>query len=172
MRYRLRTLMIAAAVLPPVLALAWFVAIWARYALPSVLPGIVRPIALAGMLGAVGLIAIIVAAPPARSQPAVTVSSQHLLTLAVLTVVALWQWLWVIGGLVGWIFVWGDNGPTALQRNLHVLFPPAIALICTFLMCLRIHAGWATINYVFLIWCFTVPLALFAALLWISLLLM
>jgi hypothetical protein len=167
MRYRLRTLLIGAALGPPLLALVWFAAIWARYALPQVMRDFWQPIAWVCMTGAVGLALYSVAAPPPGSQPAASLSLWHLSLLGGVTFLALWQWLWVLFGLAGWMFLWGDNGPPYSERTM-LLFPGAIALLCTIAMSIRIRAGLATVNYVFLLWCLATPLALIAALFWIS----
>jgi len=167
LRFRLRTLLLAAALGPPLLALAWFTVIWARFALPQVIREISRPIAWAAMAGAVGLMVVIVAAPPPGSQPAVTVSLRHLLALCGVTFLALWFWLWVLVGFAGWLFLWGDNGPPFSDFTL-LLFPGMVALVWTAGMAIRIHTGLATIHYVFLIWCLGAPLSLIAALFWIS----
>src|SRR5688572_8191329 len=115
MRYRLRTLLVAAAVGPPLLALAWFAAIWARYALPPVMVQVMTPIALLSIVGVVALCAVIVAWPPPGSPPAATISPTHLVMLAGLTLAGLWHWLWGLGGLIGFLFLWGDNSPSPPQ---------------------------------------------------------
>jgi hypothetical protein len=166
MRFRLRTLMIAAALGPPLLALAWFLAVWARFVLPKALDHI-SGLAWPSMLAAVGLAVFSVAASPPGSQPAAAVSPGYLSLLGGTVFVALAQWLWVYFGLVGWLFVWGENGPPYPERVM-ALFPVTVALCCTLLTGIRIHVGLATVNYVFILWCLAAPLALLTALYWIS----
>jgi hypothetical protein len=155
MRYRLRTLMIAAAVGPPMLALAWFGAIWAWHALPSVINDFGYYLLLAGVLGALVLVVYSAVAPTPGSREPATPRLCLIAMLSACEFLALWQWIWACIAIGGWLFIWGDLGPPVSERVLTSL----AAIIA------------ATINYVRTVAWLTGVLLSIAALFWTTYLL-
>ena len=109
MRYRLRTLVIVTAVGPVLLALAWFSAIWLWNALPDLLANWGQLLMLLAMLISAGLSIYSIVAPPAGSHELDLAMRWTSLVVAGCQFLALWTGLWLMFGLLAWMFVWGDN---------------------------------------------------------------
>ena len=140
MRYRLRTLLIAAALGPPVLAIVWL-------AVPLIIDELAPHLFLAGMvISAVAIVFSAIAVPPRRIEAARLPLWQTGL-LCCSHFVALWWWLYVWTGIGGWMVVWGDNGPPVSELTLSMAAAVAAALF-TVLTILRIHFRLASEAYI------------------------
>jgi hypothetical protein len=170
MRYRLRTLLIAAGLGPPLLALLWFGAIWASHVHSAEVHRVLHELALACSAVAIALVVYAAVAPPPGSGPSVAVSFWHLSLLGCTVFLALWHWLYLICMVGGWLFIWGDRGPPFSNTTL-TLFPALLALCSATLVALRIHLGLATVNYVLIMWCASIPLLALATIFWLGYLL-
>ena len=170
MRYRLRTLLIAAGLGPPVVALLWFSAIWARYALPDGLHAFASAALLPCALTAVLLVIYSAVAPPPRSKAAASVSLVQLGLLWTAQFLALWYWLWFDCWMGILLFYRGGPGPPVSGMSL-ALIAAALAGGSASIVSLRSRFGLATVNYVFIIWCVTLPLLAITALFWMAALL-
>jgi hypothetical protein len=167
MRYRLRTLLIAATLGPPVLALLWFVGIWARFHLPDIILTLVRPLFLPGMAASLILTLYALLALPPGSKPAVTLAAWQYVALWAAQFLAQWHWFMIVIGLGGWLFVWGDRGPP-FSESAMAITAGGMAGISACITCLRISTGQATVTYVVTILCLVAPLFNLAVLFWLA----
>jgi hypothetical protein len=167
MRYRLRTLVIATIIGPPLLGLAWYLAIWARFAISPTLEGITRPFFPLGMLAVIVLILYTVAAPPPEDNPAIALLPWQLFLFWLAQFLAQWHWILILVALGGWLFVWGDRGPPFSERAMITGAGIAAATVAS-VASTRVWLGHATKTYVITIVCFVTPMLTFAGLFWLG----
>jgi hypothetical protein len=170
MRYRLRTLLIASIVGPPLLALLWFGAIWARYSLSPLLGNFLQSLLLPGIGAVLVLVVYSVAAPWPGRKPAVLLPAWQCLLLGVCQFLAEWQWLYVAIEIGGWGFIWGDNGPP-VSSVLLAMIAAAVAVASTGATGFRVGRGLATAAYIRIVLGLVVPLLGVATLFWLTYLL-
>ena len=167
MRYRLRTLLLAATLGPPCLALAWFLLVWARYSISPLLLSLSQYFFHVGMLAVLVLAIYSIAAPPPINKPPVTLEPWQFALLWTCQLLAEWHWFWVVIGLGGWILLWGDRGPP-VSEGVLLAIAGIVAAIGASLTSLRIVSGLASVDYVRTIVCFVAPLFSLASLFWIG----
>src|SRR5688572_14411629 len=114
-RYRLRTLLLAGAFGPPLLVLAWYVGVWASFALPEFIREISGSLLWLSGLIAMGLTAFIVLDVPPVAGTAIRPSWRQLALVAALLFLAFWQGYWIAFNILGWVWVWGDNPPPGIE---------------------------------------------------------
>ncbi|MEX2174398.1 MAG: hypothetical protein WD872_08550 [Pirellulaceae bacterium] len=170
MRYRLRTLLIATLVGPPLLALLWFGAIWARFSLSPLLQGLAQVLLLPGMVAVAALVVYSIVAPPPGEKPAVTLRPWQCVLLWICQFLAEWHWFFFAMMVGGWILLWGDNTPLFSQAEIAIA-AAAIAAAGASATSFRVGRGLATVTYVTTIFCFVVPLLGIAVLSWLGYLL-
>lgn len=109
MRYRLRTLVIATALGPVLLALAWYLAIWFWNVMPSLVRQWGFSLVMLAILCAVGLAIFSVVSPPPGGDNHDRSTRWLALVVAGGQFFALWAAFWPMFELLGWLYVWGDN---------------------------------------------------------------
>lgn len=150
MQYRLRSLVAAAAVGPPLLALLYFGAIWVANVFPSWLQETGQSLFLLGVLGAIGLVIYSACAWRPRSTPAVELGRWQCVVLWVLQFVALQPWIEGAIHFGGWILIWGDNGPPIPDGALGAIAAVGAAAAAS-ITTLRIVVGSASVAYVLIV---------------------
>ena len=101
-------------------------------------------ILLAVVLNIVVLVGFALFAPPADG-PAERAPLWQGLLVWVTLCITLTSWLYPIVGLLGWMFVWGDNGPPSPRFELYVAGGLSLALATAVLA--RVALGWASTSY-------------------------
>jgi hypothetical protein len=162
-RYRLRTLVIAAIFGPPILAFMWFAAVWARVALPPLFASLPDYLFLPGTIGVVALFVYSLVAPSPDAKPAASLDLWQYVLLWICQFLAEWHWLLLVIRVVGWIFIWGDRGPPVEDAMLAAL-AGMVAATGASITSFRIARCDVTVAYVITIICFTGPLLSIAAL--------
>jgi hypothetical protein len=147
MRYRLRTLIIALAVGPVLLSLAYFCGIWAWYALPGVV-NYLHPLAMmAIMVMTVVLTLFSLFAPPRDLEDPERVPRWQSLLLGCGEFAALWHGLWFLFSYLGWVWLWGDNQRPGTEESV-TWFSAVVAAGLAINVGLRIAMGMGTRTYV------------------------
>jgi hypothetical protein len=163
MRYRLRTLLIGAALAPPLLAIAWFLLLILRVD-SDLRNTIASHLAHVGLLTTLGLVAFSFFAFPLFTAERVTLPWGYVIALWCCQFSALWTWAWGLCFLLGWSLIWGDN-PHPAENYLGPLSALVSASGAT-IIALRIRFGSVTGFYVVTVMSLTGLLALLTGLFW------
>ena len=147
MRYRLRTLMIALAVGPVLLTLAYFCGIWAWYALPGIM-NYLHPLPMMAIMAMTVVLTLFsLCAPPRDSEDPERVPRWQWLALGCCEFAALWNGLSLLFSYVGWVCLWGDNQRPGTEESV-TWFSAVVAAGLAINVGLRIAMGMGTRTYV------------------------
>lgn len=149
LQFQLRTLVVAAAIGPVLLALFWFVGLWLWISLPDLLRQWSLSLAWMGVYTGL-LLAIVSLVWPPNSDETQRASRRAVCLIGGLFFVALWTNFWPSFGILGWLLIWGDN-ESHWERNLVWLWSLIAAAMLTANFAMRGLMGMVARPYAFTI---------------------
>jgi hypothetical protein len=161
MRYSPHSFLVLATLGPVLLALAWFLVIFARYAAPPILRNLGNYFLYPGLGITFLLVLYSTIAERFGSQRRTMIASWQVLVLCSFEFLALWHWTWLLCLLVGWLFIWGDNTPFLSEGDLAFI-ACIIAAGITAITAARMRGHSVPRHYPIIIGCLTATLIVLA----------